>query len=176
MSFSFKSLRFHCFNWLTRVICFLDSLSRVQGFHELVPPDLISIFNEKELELLISGLPEVDIDDLIANTEYSNWKPGDKNIEWLWSALRSFSREERALFIQFVTGTAKVPVEGFANLQGMRGVQRFNIHHAYGGKNMLPAAHTCFNQLDLPEYESEEQTREKLLLAIREGSEGFGFG
>ena len=33
----------------------------------------------------------------------------------------------------------------------------------------------CFNQLDLPEYTSEEQTREKILMAIREGSEGFGY-
>ena len=40
---------------------------------------------------------------------------------------------------------------------------------------MLPSAHTCFNQLDLPEYESEEIMKEKLLIAIREGSEGFGF-
>lgn len=43
------------------------------------------------------------------------------------------------------------------------------------GTHMLPTAHTCFNQLDLPEYESEEQMREKLVIAIREGSEGFGF-
>ena len=40
----------------------------------------------------------------------------------------------------------------------------------------LPAAHTCFNQLDLPEYKSEEETREKLKLALKEGSGGFGFG
>ena len=33
-----------------------------------------------------------------------------------------------------------------------------------------------FNQLDLPEYSSKEQLQERLLLAIHEGSEGFGFG
>ncbi len=58
----------------------------------------------------------------------------------------------------------------------MRGVQKFTIQKSFAGKDSLPAAHTCFNQLDLPEYESEEQTRDKLRLAIREGSEGFGFG
>jgi hypothetical protein len=68
----------------------------------------------------------------------------------------------------------QVPLEGFAALQGAEGVKRFNIHRAYGA-HQLPSAHTCFNQLDLPEYGSEELTREKLLLAIREGSEGFGF-
>jgi E3 ubiquitin-protein ligase HUWE1 len=146
------------------------------GFHELVPPELISIFNERELELLISGLPEVDLDDLFANTEYTQWKASDPQVGWFWAALRSFSREERALFLQFVTGSAKVPIEGFAALQGMRGAQKFTLTKAYGSKEALPAAHTCFNQLDLPEYESEQQTRDKLLLAVRECSEGFGFG
>jgi E3 ubiquitin-protein ligase HUWE1 len=34
--------------------------SFLEGFHELIPPDLIAIFNEKELELLISGMPDID--------------------------------------------------------------------------------------------------------------------
>ena len=33
--------------------------------------DLISIFNDSELELLVCGLPEIDTDDLRANTEYT---------------------------------------------------------------------------------------------------------
>ena len=53
-------------------------------------------------------------------------------------------------------------------------MKRFNIHKAYGS-HLLPSAHTCFNQLDLPEYLTEDSLREKLLIAIREGSEGFGF-
>jgi E3 ubiquitin-protein ligase HUWE1 len=80
------------------------------------------------------------------------------------------------------------------NLQGMRGPQRFSIHRAYTDIANLPTAHTCFNQvippllcsllaisplllaqLDLPEYKSEQDLREKLLTAIKEGSEGFGF-
>lgn len=70
---------------------------------------------------------------------------------------------------------SQVPLDGFANLQGMRGTQRFSIHKAYGDSSKLPTAHTCFNQLDLPVYTSKEELREKLLLAIKEGSEGFGF-
>uniref|UniRef100_A0A7S3UX33 HECT-type E3 ubiquitin transferase n=1 Tax=Heterosigma akashiwo TaxID=2829 RepID=A0A7S3UX33_HETAK len=150
--------------------------SFLEGFHELVPADLISIFNPQELELLISGLPDININDLQANTEYQHYKPSDPQIQWFWSVLRSFSQEEKALFLQFVTGSSKVPLEGFGMLQGMRGIQKFSIHKAYGGSKLLPASHTCFNQLDLPEYTGEEETREKLLLALREGAEGFGFG
>eukprot|EP00602_Paraphysomonas_sp_CaronLab_P004577 CAMPEP_0185036162 /NCGR_PEP_ID=MMETSP1103-20130426/28714_1 /TAXON_ID=36769 /ORGANISM="Paraphysomonas bandaiensis, Strain Caron Lab Isolate" /LENGTH=4103 /DNA_ID=CAMNT_0027573585 /DNA_START=26 /DNA_END=12337 /DNA_ORIENTATION=+ len=153
----------------SQIDCFL------QGFHDLVPAELISIFSPTELELLISGLPDIDIDDLKANTEYHQYRASEPCILWFWDVLRSFSREERALFLQFITGTSKVPLDGFANLQGMRGVQRFSIHRAYGDSANLPTAHTCFNQLDLPEYSSQEELREKLLLAIKEGSEGFGF-
>jgi E3 ubiquitin-protein ligase HUWE1 len=68
-----------------------------------------------------------------------------------------------------------VPLDGFKALQGSDGVKHFNIQKAFGGSHLLPSAHTCFNQLDLPEYSTEDATREKLLIAIREGSEGFGF-
>ena len=146
----------------------------LEGFHELVPPELISIFDAQELELLISGLPDIDLDDLRAHTDYNGYKPSDLQITWFWNTLRSFSKEEKALFLQYVTGTSKVPLEGFQNLSGSDGIKRFNIQKAYRS-NLLPCAHTCFNQLDLPEYSSEEETKEKLLIAIREGSEGFGF-
>ena len=149
--------------------------SFLDGFYDLVPPALITIFSPTELELLICGLPDVDLDDLYANTEYSSFAVGDKCIQWFWEALRSFTREERAQFIQFVTGTSKVPLDGFANLQGMRGAQKFSIHRAFGDTGLLPQAHTCFNQLDLPSYGTATEVREKLLMAIREGSEGFGF-
>lgn len=48
---------------------------RPQGFWELVPRHLITLFNDHELELLISGLPDIDIDDLRANTEYQGLTP-----------------------------------------------------------------------------------------------------
>ena len=67
-----------------------------------------------------------------------------------------------------------MPLDGFSALQGSEGVQRFGVHKAFDPQ-LLPTAHTCFNQLDLPEYPSEEVMKAKLLLAIRECSEGFGF-
>lgn len=150
--------------------------SFLEGFNELVPRELISIFNDKELELLISGLPEIDLDDLKANTEYTGYTIASNVIQWFWEVASSFSKEDMARFLQFVTGTSKVPLEGFKALQGISGPQRFQIHKAYGAPERLPSAHTCFNQLDLPEYSTKEQLRERLLLAIHEASEGFGFG
>ncbi|EAW10523.1 E3 ubiquitin-protein ligase TOM1 [Aspergillus clavatus NRRL 1] len=147
----------------------------LNGFHEIIPPDLISIFNEQELELLISGLPEIDVDDWKANTEYHNYSASSPQIQWFWRAVRSFDKEERAKLLQFVTGTSKVPLNGFKELEGMNGVSKFNIHRDYGNKDRLPSSHTCFNQLDLPEYENYETLRQRLYTAITAGSEYFGF-
>ncbi|TYH65157.1 hypothetical protein ES332_D06G037000v1 [Gossypium tomentosum] len=148
----------------------------LEGFNELIPRELITIFNDKELELLISGLPDIDLDDMRANTEYSGYSAASPVIQWFWDVVQGFSKEDKARLLQFVTGTSKVPLEGFSALQGISGSQKFQIHKAYGSPDHLPSAHTCFNQLDLPEYPSKEHLEERLLLAIHEGSEGFGFG
>ncbi|KAK1293151.1 E3 ubiquitin-protein ligase UPL2 [Acorus calamus] len=148
----------------------------LEGFNELIPRELVSIFNDKELELLISGLPDIDLDDLRENTEYSGYSPASPVIQWFWEVVQGFSEEDKARLLQFVTGTSKVPLEGFSALQGISGSQKFQIHKAYGSPDHLPSAHTCFNQLDLPEYPSKEQLEERLLLAIHEANEGFGFG
>ncbi|KAJ2234301.1 E3 ubiquitin-protein ligase tom1 [Coemansia sp. RSA 485] len=148
----------------------------LEGFHDLIPKDLIQIFNEQELELLISGMPDIDVDDWRNNTEYhGGYSSSSAPVQWFWRAVRSFDQEERAKLLQFVTGTSKVPLEGFAHLQGNQGVQRFQIHKAFGSTTRLPTAHTCFNQLDLPVYDNFETLKSNLLLAISECSTGFGF-
>ncbi|KAF8070121.1 hypothetical protein FPV67DRAFT_1579109 [Lyophyllum atratum] len=151
----------------------IESLSA--GFYEIIPKDLITIFNEQELELLISGTPDIDVDEWRAATEYNGYSSSDPNIVWWWRALKSFNRDERAKVLSFATGTSRVPLGGFVDLQGVQGVQRFSIHKAYGASDRLPQAHTCFNQIDLPQYTSYEMLRQQLLLAINEGGEGFAF-
>ncbi len=75
------------------------------------------MFNDHELELLISGLPEIDVDDLRANTEYTGYTPAARQIQWFWELVSALSKEDLALLVQFVTGTSKVPLEGFKALQ-----------------------------------------------------------
>ena len=116
------------------------------GFHDIVPSSLISIFDEQELELLISGLPDIDVDDWKNNTEYHNYQSSSAQIQWFWRAVRSFDKEERAKLLQFVTGTSKVPLNGFKELEGMNGFSKFNIHRDYGNRERLPSSHTCFNR------------------------------
>eukprot|EP00828_Plagiopyla_frontata_P016612 TRINITY_DN2178_c0_g1_i2.p1 TRINITY_DN2178_c0_g1~~TRINITY_DN2178_c0_g1_i2.p1 ORF type:complete len:678 (+),score=133.34 TRINITY_DN2178_c0_g1_i2:1511-3544(+) len=146
----------------------------LEGFHELIPKNLISIFDSRELELMISGLPEIDLDDLKHNAEYHGYTNESQEIKWLWQILEGFDSQERAAFVQFVTGTSKVPLEGFKAIRGMGNqIQKFQIHKSYEVKK-LPTSHTCFNQLDLPQYPTKEIMLDKLKFAVKEGKEGFG--
>jgi len=56
------------------------------------------------MEIMLAGLPNIDIDDLRANTEYHKYQANSLQIQWFWRALRSFDQAERAKFLQFVTG------------------------------------------------------------------------
>ncbi len=66
--------------------------SFLKGFYDIIPKDLISIFNEQELELLISGLPTIDIDDLKANTEYHKYTENSLQVR-NWPCMESMCDE-----------------------------------------------------------------------------------
>ncbi|XP_042900847.1 E3 ubiquitin-protein ligase HECW2 isoform X2 [Parasteatoda tepidariorum] len=144
--------------------------SLVKGFYEVVDPRLVSVFDARELELVIAGTAEIDICDWRKNTEYrSGYHDNHPVIQWFWLAIEKFDNERRLRLLQFVTGTSSVPYEGFAALRGSNGPRRFCIEK-WGKPTSLPRAHTCFNRLDLPPYTSYEMLYEKLLLAVEESS------
>ncbi|XP_072848984.2 E3 ubiquitin-protein ligase NEDD4-like isoform X4 [Pogona vitticeps] len=144
----------------------------MEGFTELLPLDLIKIFDENELELLMCGLGDVDVNDWRQHTIYKNgYCPNHPVIQWFWKAVLLMDAEKRIRLLQFVTGTSRVPMNGFAELYGSNGPQLFTIEQ-WGSPEKLPRAHTCFNRLDLPPYESFEELREKLLMAV-ENAQGF---
>ena len=87
-------------------------------------------------------------------------------VRFFWVAMKSFSKEERGELLQYATGTNKAPLDGFD--------PAFTITLAEGAdvENALPTAHTCFNQLVLPEYKSVETLMQKLRYAFKNSS-GF---
>uniref|UniRef100_A0AAY4DF09 HECT-type E3 ubiquitin transferase n=1 Tax=Denticeps clupeoides TaxID=299321 RepID=A0AAY4DF09_9TELE len=144
----------------------------LEGFTELIQVDLIKIFDENELELLMCGLGDVDVNDWRQHTVYKNgYCPNHPVIQWFWKAVLLMDAEKRIRLLQFVTGTSRVPMNGFAELYGSNGPQLFTIEQ-WGTPDKLPRAHTCFNRLDLPTYDSFEDLREKLLMAV-ENAQGF---
>ena len=93
-------------------------LALQKGFHELIPAQLLREFDERELELLISGLGKVDVVDWRNNTRLKNCTPDTSAIRWFWQAVESYDDEKRARLLQFVTGSSRVPLDGFKALQG----------------------------------------------------------
>uniref|UniRef100_A0AAY3ZZ89 E3 ubiquitin-protein ligase n=1 Tax=Denticeps clupeoides TaxID=299321 RepID=A0AAY3ZZ89_9TELE len=144
----------------------------LDGFNEVVPLQWLQYFDEKELEVMLCGMQEVDLQDWQRNTVYRHYTRNSKQIMWFWQVKTEVDNEVRLRLLQFVTGTCRLPLGGFSELMGSNGPQKFCIEKV-GKDTWLPRSHTCFNRLDLPPYKSYEQLKEKLLFAIEE-TEGFG--
>jgi E3 ubiquitin-protein ligase NEDD4 len=144
----------------------------MDGFNELVPEDLVNVFDERELELLIGGIAEIDVEDWKKHTDYRGFQESDEAIQWFWKCVSEWDNEQRARLLQFTTGTSRIPVNGFKDLQGSDGPRRFTIEKA-GEPNQLPKSHTCFNRVDLPPYNDYGSLKQKLNLAVEE-TVGFG--
>ncbi|XP_077297988.1 E3 ubiquitin-protein ligase Nedd4 isoform X2 [Arctopsyche grandis] len=144
----------------------------LEGLGGLVPLPLLKIFDEHELELLMCGIQNIDVRDWKTYTLYKGeYHANHIVIQWFWRVVLSFSNEMRSRLLQFVTGTSRVPMNGFKELYGSNGPQLFTVEK-WGTPDNYPRAHTCFNRLDLPPYENYQQLRDKLIKAI-EGSQGF---
>uniref|UniRef100_A0A8C4I4Y3 HECT-type E3 ubiquitin transferase n=1 Tax=Dicentrarchus labrax TaxID=13489 RepID=A0A8C4I4Y3_DICLA len=143
-------------------------LALQKGFNEVIPQHLLKAFDEKELELIVCGLGKIDINDWKSNTRLKHCTPDSNIVKWFWKAVESFDEERRARLLQFVTGSSRVPLQGFKALQGAAGPRLFTIHQIDASTNNLPKAHTCFNRIDIPPYEHYDKLYDKLLTAIEE--------
>ncbi|KAL7681448.1 putative HECT domain-containing protein [Plasmopara halstedii] len=141
------------------------------GLSDLIDPRWLQMFNEPELQVLISGKSgKIDVDDLQANTRYTGgYYAMDKRVAWLWQALASFTPSEQAAFLRFTTSCQRAPSLGFASLTPQFCVQKVSVQN---DDELLPSSSTCFNTLKLPTYSSYKVLRAKLLTSI---SAGAGF-
>ena len=89
----------------------------------------------------------------------------DEVIQWFWKCVRSWPPERKSRLLQFATGTSRIPVNGFKDLQGSDGPRRFTIEKS-GDPSQLPKSHTCFNRIDLPPYKDYASLEHKLTLAV----------
>lgn len=172
----------------------------VTGFNELIPADLVNVFDERELELLIGGISDIDVDDWKKHTDYRGYTESDPVIRNFWNVIRGWDAEQKSRLLQFATGTSRIPVNGFKDLQGSDGPRRFTIEKS-GSVDALPKSHTwyvfyilprskssihrerkgkrliiipsSFNRLDLPEYKDYNALSQKLVVAV-ENTVGFG--
>uniref|UniRef100_U5EYM0 E3 ubiquitin-protein ligase SMURF1 n=1 Tax=Corethrella appendiculata TaxID=1370023 RepID=U5EYM0_9DIPT len=147
-------------------------LALSKGFTELIPCQLLRPFDERELELVIGGISSIDVNDWKTHTRLKHCTPETPQIIWFWQIVENYSSEMRARLLQFVTGSSRVPLQGFRALQGSTGAvgpRLFTIHlTADVPIQNLPKAHTCFNRIDLPPYDSYQLLYDKLTQAVEE--------
>uniref|UniRef100_A0A8C8LT81 E3 ubiquitin-protein ligase n=1 Tax=Oncorhynchus tshawytscha TaxID=74940 RepID=A0A8C8LT81_ONCTS len=134
----------------------------LDGFNEVVPLQWLQYFDEKELEVMLCGMQEVDLQDWQRNTVYRHYTRNSKQIIWFWQLVKEVDNEVRLRLMQFVTGTCRLPLGGFAELMGSNGPQKFCIEKIHGNILLVNQINECCFNL-----------KEKLLFAIEE-TEGFG--
>ena len=137
------------------------------GFRKVIDGFSMNLFEAKELELLICGSQTLDFDELERGSVYDDgYDENSQAILGFWEIVKSYDETEKKLFLKFVSGSDRSPIEGLSKLK--------LVISKNGDDNCrLPSAHTCFNHLLLPEYSSIEIMKEKLNYAITQ-AEGFG--
>ncbi|RLN49959.1 hypothetical protein BBJ29_009724 [Phytophthora kernoviae] len=130
------------------------------GLSDLIDPRWLQMFNEPELQVLISGKSgKIDVDDLKANVRYTGgYYALDKRVAWLWQALVSYTPSEQASFLRFTTSCQRAPSLGFSSLTPQFCVQKIPIR---SDDELLPSSSTCFNTLKLPTYSSYKVLQQK---------------
>lgn len=155
----------------------------IEGLNEVVSLSLLQIFDYQELELLLCGVPDIDVQDWERHSTirfiiYNEQSPAEKKLlSWFWQVVDSFTNAERARLLQYTTGTSRLPVEGFKALTSYDGqIKWFSIQIVKRDNvtcGLYPRSHTCFNRLDLPLYSSKEELYQYLSLVINMELTGF---
>ena len=137
-----------------------------KGFYCVFNRNLSKVLTPDELELIICGTQLLDFNELKKACQYEEYTKDSETIKYFWEILLDFNEEEKKKFLSFVTGCDRAPIDGLGSLP---------ITISNGGTDIkqLPSAHTCFNNLILPDYKDKEKMKKAILTAINY-SEGFG--
>uniref|UniRef100_A0A670JZU7 E3 ubiquitin-protein ligase n=1 Tax=Podarcis muralis TaxID=64176 RepID=A0A670JZU7_PODMU len=146
------------------------------GFESVFPLSHLQYFYPEELDQLLCG-SKTDTWDAKTLMECCRPDHGythdSRAVKFLFEILSSFDSEQQRLFLQFVTGSPRLPVGGFRSLNPPLTIVRKTFESTENPDDFLPSVMTCVNYLKLPDYSSIEIMREKLLIAAREGQQSF---
>ena len=116
-----------------------------KGLGTIVPVHLLSLFTASEVETMVCGSREINIDFLKRNTVYSGLRPSDAHVKFFWTVLEEMTQKERQMFIRFVSGQSRLWNDD-KDFQ-----MKFKLQpSAVDNDSILPVSHTCFFSLELP--------------------------
>jgi E3 ubiquitin-protein ligase HUWE1 len=82
--------------------------------YKVVPKDLLQVFDAEEMEMILYGVPFIDIDEWREQTIYdSPYSPEHMAIKWFWNIVKELDQEQLGKFLQYCTGSTRIPVNGF---------------------------------------------------------------
>jgi len=144
----------------------MQAATIARGLATVVPMRAVKLFTWSELEVLVCGSPKVDMELWQSRTEYQGYSgKDDPTIKMFWKVMHSLSEEDRSGFIRFSWGRSRLP-------PASAWTQNFRITRM-SSTTRLPVTHTCFFQVELPQYPTEEKMRHSLLVAIHFGMSGI---
>lgn len=136
-----------------------------KGFLKVCGGRVLKLFHSHELRAVIVGNQNYDWHVLESGADYKQgYSSSDQTIQWFWEVFHELTEEDKKKFLLFLTGSDRIPITGMKSIT-------ITIQPTTDEK-FLPVAHTCFNLLDLPRYQTKERLRYKLLQAIQQ-TEGF---
>ncbi|XP_049822761.1 E3 ubiquitin-protein ligase TRIP12 isoform X2 [Aethina tumida] len=150
-----------------------------EGFESVFPLQNLKVFQPEELESVFCGSPKDSMYGWDVKTLMECCRPDhgynqdSKAIRFFFEILSSYNREEQRQFLQFLTGSPRLPVGGFKALSPPLTVVRKTLEGNMNADNFLPSVMTCVNYLKLPDYSTIEVMRDKLRLAASEGQHSF---
>lgn len=150
-----------------------------EGFTSILPSAnslFGGLFYADELDRLICGAGYQKWDVKLLN-ECTRCDHGytheSKAVQNLFEIMCSFDAQEQRLFLQFITGSPRLPIGGLRSLVPQLTIVRKTDSTMSNADNYLPSVMTCVNYLKLPEYSTIDVMREKLVKAMRDGQLSF---
>ncbi|KAJ9627120.1 Ubiquitin fusion degradation protein 4 [Taxawa tesnikishii (nom. ined.)] len=145
------------------------------GFSQVFPYSALRAFTPDELVMLFGRADEdwsleTLMDSIKADHGYNLDSPSVRNLLQTMSQLDAAQRRD---FLQFVSGSPKLPIGGFKALTPMFTVVCKPAEPPYTSDDYLPSVMTCVNYLKMPDYSSLEVLKEKLILATTMGQGAF---
>jgi len=121
---------------------------------------LLSLLTYKQVEIRACGSKTIEVDRLKSITSYSACSETDKHGGRFWRVFEAMNDEQRSLYLKFVWGRSRLPLD-LTKLEYKHEVRLMD----HMGKTDFPQAHTCFFQLDLPPYETDEMCSQRIIAA-----------
>lgn len=136
------------------------------GFLKVCGGEILSLFQPSELMAMVVGNSNYNWEEMEKNAVYKGeYSATHPTVRLFWEVFHEFPLEKKKQFLLFLTGSDRIPIHGMESL-------RIVIQSTTAEEHYLPVAHTCYNLLDMPRYQTKDTLRRRLTQAV-EQYEGF---